>query len=90
MSEPTVTKVFVTDRAASRITLDPYMETADVDMSNNHWPPRPEPTRFEVFQGSPYSRYYSGGGRTRCSARVATQSFKTPKNDLTTGDASVS
>ena len=58
MSEPTVTKVFVTDRAASRITLDPYMETADVDMSNNHWPPRPEPTRFEVFQGSPYSRYY--------------------------------
>ena len=62
MSEPTVTKVFVTDRPASRITLDPYMETADVDMGNNHWPPRPEPTRFEVFQGSPYSRYYSGGG----------------------------
>ena len=62
MSEPTVTKVFVTDRHASRITLDPYMETADVDMGNNHWPPRPEPTRFEVFQGSPYSRYYSGAG----------------------------
>ena len=53
MSEPTVTKVFVTDRPASRITLDPYMETADVDMGNNVWPARPEPTRFEVFQGSP-------------------------------------
>jgi hypothetical protein len=62
MSEPTVTKVFVTDRPASSITLDPFLETADVDMGNNHWPPRPEPTRFEVFQGSPYSRYYSGGG----------------------------
>ena len=62
MSEPTVTKVFVTDRPASRIALDPFMETADVDMGNNYWPPRPEPTRFEVFTGSPYSRYYSGGG----------------------------
>ena len=61
MSEPTVTKVFVTDRPATRITLDPYLETADVDMGNNVWPPRPEPTRFEVFQGSGYSRYRSGG-----------------------------
>ena len=26
MSEPTVTKVFVTDRPATRITLDPYLE----------------------------------------------------------------
>ena len=61
MSEPTVTKVFVTDRPAVRITLDPYMETADVDMGNNVWPPRPEPTRFEVFQGYGYGGYGGGG-----------------------------
>lgn len=46
----TVTKVFVTDRPANRIVLDPYLETADVDMSDNYWPPRPIPTRFEMFK----------------------------------------
>ena len=70
MSEPTVTKVFVTDRPATRIMLDPYMETADVDMGNNVWPPRPEPTRFEVFQGSSrYSRYGAGGENPMQRAR---------------------
>ena len=69
MSEPTVTKVFVTDRPAARITLDPYLETADVDMSNNVWPPRPEPTRFEVFKGSGYGRYGSGGENQMQRAR---------------------
>jgi len=59
MSEPTVTKVFSTDRPAVRIVLDPMLETADCDVSNNSWPPRPEPTRFEIFKqnGSGYSRY---------------------------------
>ena len=69
MSEPTVTKVFVTGRPAVRITLDPYMETADVDMGNNVWPPRPEPTRFEVFQGGGYSRYGGGGENPMQRAR---------------------
>jgi len=59
MSEPTVTKIFATDRPAVRIILDPLLETADCDISNNSWPPRPEPTRFEIFkqQGHGYSRY---------------------------------
>lgn len=47
-----VTKVFVTDRPVARIVLDPYLETADVDMSDNSWPPRPTPTRFELFKQS--------------------------------------
>jgi len=62
MSEPTVTKVFVTDRPVARITLDPFMETADVDMGNNVWPPRPEPTRFEVYKNGSGSGRYGGGG----------------------------
>lgn len=62
MSEPTVTKVFVTDRPVARITLDPFMETADVDMGNNVWPPRPEPTRFEVYKNGGGSGRYGGGG----------------------------
>ncbi len=58
MSEPTVTKVFVTDRPAVRIVLDPFLETADVDINDNAWPPRPEPTRFEVFK----QKEWGGGG----------------------------
>ena len=79
MSEPTVTKVFVVDKPAVRITLDPYMETADVDMSDNVWPPRPEPTRFEAFKGSRgYSRYGASGEnpmqRARRSAELESES----------------
>ncbi|MDP4586998.1 MAG: M1 family metallopeptidase [Flavobacteriales bacterium] len=50
MSEPTVTKVFVTDRPVIRISLDPFLETADVDTGNNYWPPKPQPTRFQLFK----------------------------------------
>jgi len=70
MSEPTVTKVFVTEQPAVRIMLDPHMETADVDMGNNVWPPRPEPTRFEAYKGRRgYSRYGSGGENPMQRAR---------------------
>lgn len=46
----TVSKVFVTPKPAIRITLDPYLETADTDLSNNEWPARPVPTRFGIFK----------------------------------------
>ena len=58
MSEPTVTKVFVTDRPVIRISLDPYLETADVDTGNNYWPPKPQPTRFQLFK----EQSWGGGG----------------------------
>ncbi len=45
-----VTKVFVTDQEVSEIVLDPYLETADTDRSNNYYPPRQEINRFELFQ----------------------------------------
>ena len=61
MSEPTVTKVFMTEQPAAQITLDPMLETADVDMEDNYWPPRPQPTRFELFK-SERGRRSSGGG----------------------------
>ncbi|MFZ4784800.1 MAG: M1 family metallopeptidase [Flavobacteriales bacterium] len=52
MSEPTVTKVFVLDKEATSIALDPQLETADVDLSNNFWPARIIPSRFELFKQS--------------------------------------
>jgi hypothetical protein len=50
LSEPAVTKVFSTDKEVKRITLDPSLETADVDLSNNQWPAKVSPTRFELFK----------------------------------------
>ena len=45
-----VTKVFVTEKEVQKITLDPYLETADVNTNNNHWPPKNVPTRFQLFK----------------------------------------
>ena len=45
-----VSKVFVFDKELTRITLDPFLETADVDRNNNYWPARLEPTRFQLFK----------------------------------------
>ena len=45
-----VSKVFVFDNELARVTLDPFLETADVDRNNNYWPARVEPTRFQLFK----------------------------------------
>ncbi len=49
-SEKEVTKVFACEREVKAILLDPQLETADVDISNNTWPQRISPTRFELFK----------------------------------------
>ena len=48
----TVNKVFAFKKELVSVTLDPYLETADVDHSNNSWPPLIEPTRFKLFKES--------------------------------------
>ena len=45
-----VSKVFVFDSELARVTLDPFLEIADVDRNNNYWPAREEPTRFQLFK----------------------------------------
>ena len=45
-----VSKVFVTDKEVSEIVLDPFLETADTDRSNNYYPPKQEINRFELFK----------------------------------------
>jgi Peptidase family M1 domain len=49
-NEPEVTKVFACEQEVVSITLDPFLETADVDVTNNYWPPRVVPTRFELYK----------------------------------------
>jgi len=47
-----VSKVFPFEKELTSINMDPYLETADVDRKNNYWPPKIEPTRFELFKES--------------------------------------
>jgi hypothetical protein len=45
-----VSKVFNTDKVVKQFILDPYLETADIDRSNNSFPSEQQMTRFELFQ----------------------------------------
>lgn len=45
-----VTKMIVTPREIKSIVVDPHLETADTDLSNNAWPPKPVKTPFQLFK----------------------------------------
>lgn len=55
-NEITATKVFWFKWEVRSIEVDPFLETADVDLSNNHWPARVDPTRFELFKSQQNER----------------------------------
>jgi hypothetical protein len=48
--EQKISKVFILDKEVISFRLDPFLETADTDFSNNSWPKREEPTRYELFK----------------------------------------
>ena len=45
-----VSKLVVTKKEVKSIVLDPNLETADADLSNNSFPRRPVKSRFQVFK----------------------------------------
>ncbi|HZH88980.1 MAG TPA: M1 family metallopeptidase [Pyrinomonadaceae bacterium] len=45
-----VSKMITTNKEIRAISLDPRLETADVDMSNNNFPRRPVKSRFQLFK----------------------------------------
>ena len=57
-----VNKVFFFEKEVEKITLDPLLETADIDRNNNYWPETREPSRFELFKGNMRGRGGSGAG----------------------------
>lgn len=50
MGQENVSKVFFFEKEVRSIRLDPNLETADVNLDNNFWPPRMVPTRFDLFK----------------------------------------
>ena len=51
-----VAKLIVTEQPIKSLVLDPHLETADVDLSNNYFPPRIEKSRFQLFKSTRQSR----------------------------------
>lgn len=45
-----VNKVLFTEKPVVQFTLDPYLETADIDIENNSFPRKPVPTKFQLFK----------------------------------------
>ena len=59
-NEQKFTKVFMKTKEVTGIVIDPYKETADIDKSNNNWPVKELPTRFQVFKKSKYEDVPNG------------------------------
>ncbi len=45
-----ISKIFSSKQKIVKVTLDPFLETADVDVNNNYWPARHIPTRFQLYK----------------------------------------
>ncbi len=45
-----VSKLIMTKKEIATITLDPHLETADIDLSNNSFPRRPVKSRFQLYK----------------------------------------
>jgi len=45
-----VTKVIATQKPVISFVIDPFLQTADTDLSNNAFPRQPTPTRFELYE----------------------------------------
>ncbi|MEM9706861.1 MAG: M1 family aminopeptidase, partial [Pseudomonadota bacterium] len=45
-----VSKLIITDKEIKEVTLDPYLETADTNLDNNHFPRKIMPSRVEAYK----------------------------------------
>jgi len=65
LNENKFTKVFIKDKEVAAIRIDPMRETADIDESNNLWPVKEMPSKFNLFrQGGGPVRGASAGGNS--------------------------
>ena len=60
-NEDEFTKWFNFTQPVVQITLDPYLEMADTDRSNNYWPAMQEPSKFDVYSRGATSRWQRNG-----------------------------
>ena len=70
-NRPEVSKVFKTEKKVVSFTLDPFRETADTFRDNNHWPPKNEPTLFDVYKYDSSSWYGGSNPMQRAKKQEA-------------------
>jgi hypothetical protein len=75
-NENKLTKVFLTNKKAVSIKLDPMRETADIDESNNSWPNVSEPSKFTMFKAKAMGRGQSFGLSPMAAAAAAAAADK--------------
>lgn len=63
-NENEVTKTFIRTKPVKSIQLDPFKETADIDLTNNQWNIELAPTRIDIFKREKENRRRRGGGGT--------------------------
>lgn len=54
--EQAFSKIFAFKKEVEKIELDPFLETADTDFSDNQWPRAMKPSRFELYKRRNYNR----------------------------------
>lgn len=50
----------ISEKVLSSVELDPFRETADANRNNNYFPPKLEPSRFQIYKGSSSGRFSRG------------------------------
>ncbi|PKP34708.1 MAG: aminopeptidase [Bacteroidetes bacterium HGW-Bacteroidetes-17] len=55
-NDKNISKVFFFKKELASIELDPWLETADTDLSNNDWPRKAHPSKFQLFKSTQMSR----------------------------------
>ncbi|MGB0521545.1 MAG: M1 family metallopeptidase [Flammeovirgaceae bacterium] len=50
MNNEHIFKIIHTTKKVKQFTLDPLLETADTDVENNYFPPKPVESRFEIYK----------------------------------------
>ena len=60
-NEDEFTKWFNFSQPVVQITLDPFLEMADTDRSDNYWPALQEPNKFDVYSRGATSRWDRNG-----------------------------
>ncbi len=60
-----VSKLIITKKEAKAIVLDPNLETADTDLTNNFFPRRAVPTRFQIFKSGQQRGGRNNSNQTR-------------------------
>jgi len=50
MNNYDVSKVFIFDKEVTSFQVDPFLETGDTNLSNNSWPKKVDPSKFNLFR----------------------------------------